>query len=87
MATAVTYRTGERKSALRTVLVEDAQTVTVVTGGGIELLTGKLLHGTTCACRFWADELGLSGDGFAVEKSAVVQVREMQIGAKVVRHK
>jgi hypothetical protein len=86
MATAVTYRTGTSARALRTVVVEDARTVVLVAPERMELLTGKLVHGTSCGHKFWDQELGTSGDDFAVPASQVVQQREMQIAVKV-RHK
>jgi hypothetical protein len=84
---AITYRTGERASDLRTVIVEDAHTVVMVSGSGMDLLAGKLLHGTQCAHSFWDEQLGTEGDDFVVPASAVVAQRPIQIAAKVVRHK
>ena len=82
--TAITYRTGTSARALRTVIVDDAHTVVLVAPERLELLTGKLLHGTTCAHSFWDGVLGTSGDDFAVPASQVTQVREMQIAVKAV---
>jgi hypothetical protein len=81
--TAVTYRTGESSGKLRTVIVEDARTVVLATGG-LELLAAKLLHGTRCACSFWDEELGTSGDDFVIEASQVVAQRPMTVGVKAV---
>jgi hypothetical protein len=85
MAQAITYQSGPRRNDLRTVVVEDVRPVVLVSG--TELVLGKLLHGTTCAHKFWEDELGVTGDDFGVERDKVRQVREMQIAVKVVRHK
>ena len=59
-ATAITYRSGPRKSVLRTVLVSDVrQSVVLLPTGTFDLLIAKLLHGSQCAHSFWAEELGL----------------------------
>jgi hypothetical protein len=79
MATAVTYRTGEGSRALRTVIVTDVHPVVVVAPGRLELLTGKLLHGQQCACSFWAEKLGTTGDDFIVPVAQVVQQREIGV--------
>lgn len=84
MATAITYRTGTSRSALRTVIVDGAHTVVVVAPERLELLTGKLLHGTTCAHSFWDAELGTEGNDFAVPASQVVAQRPMNIAVKAV---
>lgn len=86
MATAITYRTGTSRSALRTVIVEGAHPVVVVAPERVELLAGKLLHGTTCAHGFWDEVLATSGDDFAVPREQVTQVREMAVAVKA-RHK
>ena len=82
--TAITYRTGTSARALRTVVVDDVRTVVVVAPERMELLTGKLLHGTTCAHKFWDGELGTSGDDFAVPASQVVAQRPMNVAVKAV---
>jgi hypothetical protein len=87
MAQAITYRTGECASKLRTVIVDDVRRSTVLLPAGrMDVMVAKLLHGTTCAHEFWAEELGLEGDDFAVPAGQVVQTREMNIAVKV-RHK
>jgi hypothetical protein len=53
---------------LAAVIVEDVHTVVLATGG-LDLLAAKLLHGTRCACDFWAEGLGISSDDFAVPAS------------------
>lgn len=80
--TAITYRTGEAATKLRTVLVEDAHTVVLVAPERLELLAAKLLHGTRCAHDFWDEELGTSGDDFAVLISQVVAQRPLTVGAR-----
>ena len=83
MATiAITYRTGSSARDLRTVIVEDVHGVKLVTGG--DLVVGKLVHGTTCAHKFWDEQLGTSGDDFAVEASQVVAQRPMNVAVKAV---
>jgi hypothetical protein len=47
MATAITYRTGERASALRTVLLDDVHdTVVLMPAGRLDVVVGKQLRGT-----------------------------------------
>jgi hypothetical protein len=84
MATAITYRTGEAATKLRTVVVEDVRHVKLISGSGMDILTGKLLHGTRCGHEFWDEVLGTSGDDFAVPATQVTQVRDIQIAVKVV---
>ena len=67
MVVAITYRTGYKLGALRTVIVDDADSsVVLLLQGRIAITTGKLLHGTACRCSWWAEVLGTSGDDFAV---------------------
>lgn len=80
-ATAVTYRTGTRRSDLRTVIVEGVHTVVLATGG-TKLLAAKLLHGTQCAHSCWDEVLGTEGDDFVVPQHSVVQVREICVAVK-----
>ncbi len=55
--------------------------------GRMDIMTGKLRHGTACRHEFWADALGTDADDtFAVPAVQVVQVREMAIATKA-RHK
>jgi hypothetical protein len=85
VASAITYQSGSRRSDLRTVIAEDVQrAVVLLPSGRLEVLTAKLLHGTTCAHRFWADELGLDADDdtFSCPAEMVRAVRDIKIAAK-----
>ena len=87
---ALTYRTGESRSKLRTVIVVYARQSTVLLPTGrLSIIQAKLLHGTTCAHDWWAEILGTdpSSDDFAVPSSQVVQTREINIACRVTRHK
>lgn len=89
MATALTYRTTERRKDLRTVIVEDVRnTVVLLPEGRLDVVTAKLLHGTACRCSWWAEVLGTdqASDDFAVAASQIVAQRKMQIATKA-RHK
>jgi hypothetical protein len=88
MATALTYRTGTSSSTLRTVIVEDvSRSVVLLPSGSLDVVRAKLLCGTSSACGFWAEELGLSDPhDFIVQADQVVQTRPIQIAAKA-RHK
>lgn len=78
MAVAVTYRTGEAPSKLRTVIVDAARTqVVLLPAGRLSIVTGKQLHGQQCRHKFWDEALGLDSDDFAVESGQVTQVREI----------
>lgn len=84
-ATAITYRSGPRKSDLRTVLVSDVrQSVVLLPTGTLDLLIAKLLHGSQCAHSFWAEELGLDpeSDEFAIPAEQVVATRAMTATGK-----
>lgn len=76
---AVTYRTGTRARDMRTVLLTDARRSVVLLPGQarMEILQGQHEHGRACACRFWAEELGLdvSDRTFAIPAEAVAQAR------------
>jgi hypothetical protein len=88
MTTAITYQSGPRKSDLRTVVVDDVRTSTVLLPTGrMDVVVAKLLHGTACRHKFWDEILGTSGDDFVVEASQVVFERDMQVAVKVRRHK
>jgi hypothetical protein len=91
MTTALTYRTCEKKSALRTVLVEDVRkSVVLLPTGRMDVVLGKLLHGPeACAHEFWDAELGtgMDSDDFVIAADQVVQIREMAIAVKVERRK
>jgi hypothetical protein len=90
-ATAVTYRTGTSRSALRTVLVDDVRrSVVLLPAGRLDVLMAKLIHGTTCRKEsFWDEVLGQDhgDDAFVIPASQIVAKREMAIGARVIRHK
>jgi hypothetical protein len=78
MAVALTYRTGTAMSKLRTVIVDEARTsVVLLPTGRLEILTAKLLCGSTCATDWWNEVLGLTGTDFAIPAAQVVQVREI----------
>lgn len=90
MATAITYRTTGRRSDLRTVLVDEVQeSVVLLPTGPLDLIVGKLLHGTTCRHEFWAEALGTDPDSdhFAVPAEQVVARREMQVAVRIKKHK
>jgi hypothetical protein len=55
----------------------------------MEIMTGKLLHGTACRHEFWADALGTDPDDntFAVLAAQAAQTRKMQIAVRVKTHK
>jgi hypothetical protein len=90
-ATAITYRTGESRSKLRTVLLSDVRdSVVLLPAGRMDVMVGKLLHGSgSCAHKFWAEVLGTDpdSDGFAVPAAQVVRRREVAIAVRVKRHK
>ena len=84
-ATAITYQSGPRKSDLRTVLVTDVrQSVVLLPTGTFDLLIAKALHGSQCAHKFWAEELGLDpeSDEFAIPAGHVVATRPMTVAGK-----
>jgi hypothetical protein len=90
MATALTYKSGPKARDLRTVLLEDVrESVLLLPTGRLDVVVGKLLHGTTCRHTFWAAELGTDpdSDDFAVPAELVRQRREMKIATIVRRHK
>jgi hypothetical protein len=79
-ALAVTYRTSNRASDLRTVIVTDAtRSVVLLPAGRMEILRGTHAHGKSCACAFWAEalDLDIADDTFAVPSTAVVQTRPL----------
>jgi hypothetical protein len=76
MAQAVTYRTGEAASKLRTVLVDDLREVTLL-AAGLKITTGHALCGLTTRCDFWTDELEADYHGFAVPSSQITQIRQI----------
>ena len=89
MATALTYQSGPRKNDLRTVVVEDVRrAVVLLPTGTFDVLSAKLLHGTSCAHSFWAEQLGTDpdSDDFVVPADSVRAQREIQISVKA-RHK
>ena len=89
MATAVTYQSGPRRSDLRTVVVEDVKTsVVLLPAGRLEVLSAKLLHGTTCRCAWWAEQLGIpESDDFVVPAESVRAQREITVAVNVRKHK
>jgi hypothetical protein len=88
MATALTYRTSDRARDLRTVILDDVRhAVVMLPSGRLDIVLGKLLHGTTCAHAFWNEVLGTSGDDFVIPAAQVVHQRETTVAVKVKRHK
>jgi hypothetical protein len=88
MATAITYSTTGRKRDLRTVLVEDVRrTVVLLPSGSLDVILAKLLHGTSCAHKFWDEALGTVGDDFVIPADQVVSQRELQVAVRVKKHK
>lgn len=91
MATeALTYRSGPRKSDLRTVIVEDVRsTVVLLPTGRLDVLTAKLLEGTTSRHSFWAEVLGTdpADHQFICPADQFVARRPIQIAVKVKKHK
>ena len=86
MATFVTYRTGESRSKLRTVIVGEARTqVVLLPTGRLEVLTAKLLCGTTCRTDWWNEVLGLTGTDFAIPAAQVVKTVERKV-AVIAKH-
>lgn len=82
-ATAITYRTGTSARELRTVLLDDVrESVVLLPAGSLDLVLGKLLHGTQCAHSFWAEQLGDQGDDFAVPAEQIVARRPMTVAGK-----
>lgn len=82
-ATAITYRTSKRARDLRTVLVTDVRQSTVLLPtGSLDVVLGKLLHGSPCAHKFWDQELGTEGDDFAVPAEQIVARRPMTVAGK-----
>jgi hypothetical protein len=81
-ATAITYRTGDAASKLRTVVVRDARrSVVLLPSGRLEIIQANLLHGQACAHQFWAEQLGLDpeSDDFVVPAEQVVQMSAMNV--------
>lgn len=68
---------------LRTVLVSDIRdSVVLLPAGRLDVVLGKLLHGSTCAHHFWDQELATEGDDFAVPASQVVARRAKTVAGK-----
>jgi hypothetical protein len=87
VATAITYRTGEQATALRTVILDDVRcSVVILPTRRIDVLLGKLLCGTSCACSFWNHVQDSDGSDFLIPSSSVVQRRDIQVAAVVKRH-
>ena len=89
MAVAVTYQSGPRRADLRTVIVENVgHSVVLLPSGSLDLLTAKLLHGTTCAHSDWAEWLSTDpeSDDFACPAESVRAQREIQVAVKA-RHR
>jgi hypothetical protein len=91
MATALNYRTGTSRGALRTVVVEDVrQSVVLLPTGSLDVLMAKLLHGPTCAHeRFWAPVLDLDHESseIAIPVEQVIAQRPIAIATRVIKHK
>jgi hypothetical protein len=90
MATALTYRTSDRKGDLRTVVVKDVrQSVVLLPTGSFDVLTAKLLEGTSSRHSFWAEALGTNpGDHlFICPTSQVVTQRPITVATVVRRRK
>jgi hypothetical protein len=89
MATALTYQTCEKRGALRTVIVDDVrQSIVLLPTGSLDVVTAKLLHGTTCRHPQWAEWLGTdpNDETFIIPSAQIVQIREIQIATNA-RHK
>jgi hypothetical protein len=86
MAQAITYRTGQNASKLRTVIVDQAKTIVLVASGGLEIMTGNALCGTSSRCEFWTEELGADYHDFAIPVSQVHDIRDIKIAVKVKAH-
>lgn len=85
-AQAITYSTAGRKRDLRTVVVEDVRTsVVLLPTVRQEIMTGRLLDGTSSRHDWWAEILGLPADSydFAVAADQVVAQHPIQIAVKV----
>jgi hypothetical protein len=83
--TALTYQSGPRRNDLRTVVLEDVtSSVMLLPTGSLDVVVGKLLHGTTCRHPQWAEWLGTdpASDTFMIPASAVRQQREIQVAVK-----
>jgi hypothetical protein len=82
-ATAITYSTDGKRSHLRTVIVSDVRSSTVLLpSAALDVVMAKHLHGSHCAHSFWDEVLGTQDDDFAVPAAQVVARRPMQISAK-----
>lgn len=89
MATALTYRTSVKRSALRTVICDDVHSsVVLLPTGSLNVVTAKLLHGTACRHPQWAEWLGTDpdDDAFIVPADQVVAQREIAIAVRI-KHK
>jgi hypothetical protein len=79
---AITYQSGPHKRDLRTVIVEDVRSsVVLLPTGSLDVVMAKLLHGTACRHEFWDEQLGTSGDDFAVAAEQVVARRPITVAA------
>jgi len=80
VANAITYKTGEAASKLRTVLCDEVRDMTVLLPvGSLSVITAKLLHGQACRHNWWAEILGTdpSSDDFVVPSTQVTQIRDL----------
>ena len=83
---AITYRTCEKRSALRTVVVEDVcNTVVLLPTGSLDVVTATLLEGTTSRHSFWAEALATdpADHQFICPADQLVARRPIQIAVKV----
>ena len=85
ISVAITYQSGAKRSALRTVIVDDVRSsVVLLPQGSMQILTAKLLHGSACRHSWWAQQLGTDpdSDDFAVPAELVVAQRQIQIAVR-----
>lgn len=86
MTEAITYRSGSKARDLRTVIVRDVRsTVLLLPSGSLDVITAKLLCGSSCATDFWHQQLGTSGDDFIVHAAQVVARRPITV-ATIAKH-
>jgi hypothetical protein len=82
---AITYRTGERRSALRTVVVDEVrESIVLLPSGSLLVLMAKLIHGTSCRHAAWAEWLGADpdSDDFIIPAESVVAKRPIAIAVR-----
>lgn len=83
---AITYRTGTRARDLRTVICSDVrESVVLLPTGSLDVVTAKLLEGTSSRHEFWAEQLGTdpSDHTFICPADQVVAKRPINIAVIV----